>query len=341
MVLMMAACEEPKEENEEWPNTSGYTYFRTSDNEKRSVSPGEKYYSSGIFGSVYGSSIDLTITSEQNCLITIDFSKFKFGSYSVRLNGVSFSSRPIIITAGDTLVFVLNPNGKFSSGSNRDWMIGFSVKDACDLGHDFRWTVTDTTYPATSTEKPCTRCDTPSISGEPPRITQIGDTGPGGGIIVYISSEGFDFYTGTTATNNTKITAYYLEAANKDQDQGKRLRWCSATSGIPVDISSTQTAIGTGKRNTALILFWDSRAPAAKACNDYKGGDKNDWFLPGRDEAIEMFKQSNHLDGIMSDWYWSSSQSDRSYAWGVYSSSGNSTAGFKTGTDSVRAIRIF
>ena len=61
----------------------------------------------------------------------------------------------------------------------------------------------------------------------------------------------------------------------------------------------TGIEIGTGKANTAAILAVNVIAPAAKACNDYNGGGKSDWFLPSRDELNEMYKVKTRL-GISS-----------------------------------------
>jgi len=42
------------------------------------------------------------------------------------------------------------------------------------------------------------------------------------------------------------------------------------------NIDGTSTAIGTGRKNTAIILAKDATAPAAKACKDYISGGKTD-----------------------------------------------------------------
>ena len=116
----------------------------------------------------------------------------------------------------------------------------------------------------------------------------IGDTGPGGGIIFYQDSNGFTM-------TDTGEKAYYMEAATVNQGS---LAWASPAFIPPSSggrgnwrsIEGTSTAIGTGRRNTALILATDANAPAALACKNYRGGGKDDWFLPSRDELDLMYR---------------------------------------------------
>ena len=106
----------------------------------------------------------------------------------------------------------------------------------------------------------------------------FGDIGPAGGIIFY------DKF-------NTSDGWQYLEAASSNM--GTELRWVAESYGnnwerFP-DVAGTSTDIGTGKRNTELILAVDPNAPAAKACAEYRDGGFDDWFLPSWEELILMF----------------------------------------------------
>jgi len=152
----------------------------------------------------------------------------------------------------------------------------------------------------------------------------IGDTGPSGGIIFYDKGSVSDGWR-------------YLEAA--PVNQGTSLTWASSDY-INTDITGTGTAIGTGKANTAAILAVDANAPAVKACADYRGGGKDGWFLPSKDELNEMYKARSHLS-ISIGYFWSSSQSGYNNAW--YHNFDNSVqAGSNKGhSGSVRAIRAF
>ena len=167
----------------------------------------------------------------------------------------------------------------------------------------------------------------------------IGATGPGSGKIIYHKHSGFK------VTGAGSFTAYYLEAA--PTDQATSITWSSTR----VDVTgATGTAIGTGKANTAAIIAAHSGDTelnnAAKAAVAYTGGDKNDWFLPSKDELNAMYKARTHLD-ISSAYLWSSSQSSSNGACGQKFGYGNGDGyqGNYYKDDSslitVRAIRAF
>jgi hypothetical protein len=171
---------------------------------------------------------------------------------------------------------------------------------------------------------------------------KVGDTGPGGGKVFYVSKTGF------TMTDDNQL-CHYLEAA--PSDQATTLLWASS-SHTTTNIADTGTAIGTGRKNTALILATDANAPAAKACKDYTGGGLTGWFLPSKDELDLMYKNlaQKGLGGFKtventSNWshiYWSSSQYNYSYSQFQYFSDGNqSSNGTKNDSFSVRAVRAF
>jgi len=166
--------------------------------------------------------------------------------------------------------------------------------------------------------------------------TPVGDTGPGGGKIFYYSETGFTLYQ--TATDTVGIIAHYLEVAPNSSGS---CAW--ASSGYTsTDISGTGTAIGTGMKNTALILNVDANAPAAKVCKDLTLGGKTDWFLPSKDELNELYKQKT-LTGIniTSGDYWSSSQNSSYDAWSQGFGGGSQANVGKDYEGSVRAIRAF
>ena len=120
---------------------------------------------------------------------------------------------------------------------------------------------------------------------------------------------------------------------------------------------STGTAIGTGRKNTALILATDANAPSGKACKDYYGGGKTDWFLPSKDELNELYLKRDYIFAVtnestlFSSIYNSSSQytptgTHMVWAQFFYSISGLFNDGdqvynTKDGICPVRAIRAF
>ncbi|MCL1928344.1 MAG: hypothetical protein FWG07_06090 [Treponema sp.] len=86
----------------------------------------------------------------------------------------------------------------------------------------------------------------------------IGDIGPGGGRIFYQDASGFTVQAGPNGEWSA-YTAHYLEAASADLGS---LVW---QTGIAMNIIGTETAIGAGRRNTALILSPSGiTAPAAQ-----------------------------------------------------------------------------
>ena len=172
------------------------------------------------------------------------------------------------------------------------------------------------------------------------RPVVLGDTGPGGGKIFYYSETGFTCYT--SAADTTGMLCHYLEAA--PADMSSILAW--ASSGYTsTSIPGTETAIGSGRKNTALILATDANAPAAKACKDYRD-PKNltDWFLPSKDELNQLYLNKSYVGNMGTNTYWSSSQDDNHYdlyAWGQNFNYGSQANPFKYGGNYVRAIRAF
>jgi uncharacterized repeat protein (TIGR02543 family) len=145
------------------------------------------------------------------------------------------------------------------------------------------------------------------------------NTGPGGGKVFYYNAAGF------TMTDNNQV-CHYLEAAPADI---RDLLWASPGY-TSTDISGTETAIGTGRKNTALILARDANAPAAKACRDYRGPNNlTDWFLPSKDELNEMYINRVYVVNITTSRYWSSSQENNAGAWLQYFFPSGEDAGFQ------------
>ncbi|GHV86498.1 hypothetical protein AGMMS50230_21060 [Spirochaetia bacterium] len=165
------------------------------------------------------------------------------------------------------------------------------------------------------------------------KVYAIGATGPGGGIIFYVSPASF----GPGNAWN------YLEADPADLGN---FTWASPQHlppNAPLTISSTGTAIGTGYANTAAILAADPDAPAAKACKNYSGGGKNDWFLPSKDELTQLYQKKDVIGGFgaLGEYYQSSSErfvSTKYYRSFSVDFEGDDTKAYLMG---VRPIRAF
>ena len=160
----------------------------------------------------------------------------------------------------------------------------------------------------------------------------IGDTGPAGGWVFYVTDGG----------------AHGLEAAPVDQVipfSPGALWGCEGTLIIGADGS----AIGTGAQNTGDIVTWCTEAGiAARIADNYSLNGYNDWFLPSRDELFEMYRKIGpgsttigNVGGFTGSNYWSSSEWDVTFAWLVFFSGGNQTQSSKSNTFGVRAVRAF
>jgi hypothetical protein len=176
------------------------------------------------------------------------------------------------------------------------------------------------------------------ISGLP---YKLGDTGPGGGKIFYYRETGF------TMTDTNEI-CHYLEAA--PDDMTTQLAWISSEY-INTYIPDSETAIGTGRNNTAVILGTDVAAPAALACKDYRGPNNlTDWFLPSKDELNELYNNRTLLGNLVEEAgtytsYWSSSayhndNGELAFSQDFFTGSQNVVYG-RNYTFYVRAIRAF
>jgi len=124
---------------------------------------------------------------------------------------------------------------------------------------------------------------------------KIGDTGPAGGLIFYDKG-------------NNNGGWRYLEAAPVDAE------FQAVWSVRSTFVGDTQETIGSGKRNTQLIVEklkqtsgeWDT---AAQEADDLGLNKFDDWFLPSKAELDLMYgnlKRKN-LGEFKNGWYWSSS----------------------------------
>jgi hypothetical protein len=115
----------------------------------------------------------------------------------------------------------------------------------------------------------------------------IGDTGPGGGVVYILS---------TTSGNTTGLT---FEAARNDWNGSSpdgTAKWCGAGTAI----SGLGTAIGTGSSNSSTLAAGCSSTGTDDAAEYVRGktiGGKTDWFLPSRDEALEIYTQRSVFTG--------------------------------------------
>ncbi len=114
----------------------------------------------------------------------------------------------------------------------------------------------------------------------------IGDTGPAGGKVFYL----------TDAAGK-----HGLEAAPADQTSG--IRWdCFGK----IVNSASGTAIGTGKANTAHVIPQCGIDSAASVAATYALNGYSDWYLPSKDELALLYAQKNKVSSLYRYFYWSS-----------------------------------
>jgi hypothetical protein len=151
----------------------------------------------------------------------------------------------------------------------------------------------------------------------------VGDRGPGGGIVFYVSATGF--LCGPTRAS----TCTYLEAAPTTGSSA----WTdtpTAWSGSTGTVSTVSLQIGHGYLLTEAMLAQDSTAgKAGTLSRAYRGPNNlNDWYLPSVNELLELYGQRSVIGGFdATTAYWSSSQSSEIDAFVIYN--GNQLFGAK------------
>lgn len=124
-------------------------------------------------------------------------------------------------------------------------------------------------------------------------------------------------------------------------------QWCARSAPGFSTFLPTDTTIGSGGANTAIMANACGGGTAADVVKAYLGGGKNDWFLPSKDELNAMYLQKNVIGGLGDANFWSSSQSSlgagaATNAWyQSLSTGGQFVTSSKTSIFSVRPVRYF
>jgi hypothetical protein len=181
----------------------------------------------------------------------------------------------------------------------------------------------------------------------------IGSTGPGGGIVFYDAK-------------SQQSWGRYLEVApngwgGSPVDPGAK--WCNVTNQLlsssitdPVLKARIGDEIGSGKSNTDLMVS-NCTSGAGNLAREYRGGGKSDWFLPSRNELIELCKfvrgqtigdpsvrcvyTGYLMEGFIGYFLWSSSESSATSAWGTTLGAGGQIGSAKNLAFYVRPVRAF
>ena len=175
---------------------------------------------------------------------------------------------------------------------------------------------------------------------------KVGNTGPGGGVVFY--DAGIEQPWGR-----------FLEFAPEGwygSASDPRVKWCD---NYTWSVNGPQgTSIGQGKPNTNLMLK-NCTSGAAVAAAAYRGGAKDDWYLPSTVEMNELVKFVTRVDkdnplpgvtklkvirgGFTEDGYWSSTDYPEKwgYAYGSMFRMQDTTIMSKFDNEFVRPIRAF
>jgi hypothetical protein len=144
----------------------------------------------------------------------------------------------------------------------------------------------------------------------------LGDTGPGGGLVYYVSSAGFNCGMNYSATGSpTGGKCHYLEVApnNWSSLSSRTNIWLSSNdpdlvtppSGIEVTLNgSDESTLGIGRKNSLAIRDASNvnQGSAAESAMSYAGGGKSDWYLPSVSELNALCHYSrNTIVPVSSD----------------------------------------
>jgi hypothetical protein len=117
----------------------------------------------------------------------------------------------------------------------------------------------------------------------------------------------------------------------------------------------TYLAVGTAQNSrdgqvntTAIVSQSGCISGAAFICNAYSSGGYSDWYLPSAWELNQCYNAATVVNEVLGDAngfqfgsYWSSNETDASYAWMQYFASGYCDVNLKGGQCRVRAVRRF
>jgi hypothetical protein len=258
----------------------------------------------------------------------------KVNPAAVAVTGVTLDQATMTLTAGGatgTLVATVAP----ATATNQSVTWSSSVPAVATVANGVVTPLTAGTTTITVTTADGGFTATCTVTVNP----AVGDS-YGGGIVAYILQGGDPGYDPNVQ--------HGLIAAAADQSTGAwitgdntQTTWVNG-----VSYGGTSTDYGTGQANTnAMKAQTGYTGGAAKVCDDYSvtvgSVTYNDWFLPSKDELNKLYINKVAIGGFADYAYWSSSESNASYAWYQSFSSGSQPFITKPNSIRVRAVRAF
>jgi hypothetical protein len=144
---------------------------------------------------------------------------------------------------------------------------------------------------------------------------RVGDIGPGGGIV---------FIDTSTASSDGRIYEVAPQNWSGSDDLSTVATYCSNNS---LNMTATQAGIGWGEANTTLArnACLGGAIGRVNSFNQSNSTGFSDWFIPSRNEAIELAKipATAGLLTIGNNWsvgnsgYWSSTESNTTTMWSI------------------------
>lgn len=160
-----------------------------------------------------------------------------------------------------------------------------------------------------------------------------GETGPAGGYVFYVSRTPFP------CGEDLAQRCHHLEVAPFADEVARS--WSPQTGRREI---AAGTVIGSGRRNTMLILSdgpVDPAVSAAAYADAYEHEGYDDWYLPSLDECHELTIARELIGGFTFGVYWTSTERDSETAWYQHFMNSFQFPEPKTALHRVRPIRAF